>query len=88
MGLYSKEFGYQFILSLAASLFVLGVMRVLAIKYSPARNQWSHIFLPEEGQLAKAGLRNIFVITILLMTIINLFEDDSGIISSQRKSVR
>ncbi|MDD3043554.1 MAG: phosphate-starvation-inducible PsiE family protein [Methanosarcinaceae archaeon] len=35
LGLYAKEFGYEFILSLAVLLLVLGIIRVLAVKYSP-----------------------------------------------------
>lgn len=35
LGLYAKEFGYEFVLSLVALLLVMGIIRVLAIKYSP-----------------------------------------------------
>ncbi len=37
VGLYSKSFGYETIFSLSALLLVLGVMRVLAIRYSPEK---------------------------------------------------
>lgn len=58
VGLYSKEFGYEFVLSLAALLLVLGIMRVLAIKYSPAKTQGSgsHTFVQSEGQPSKQGI--------------------------------
>lgn len=56
VGLYSHEFGYEFILSLAVLLLVLGIMRVLAVKYSPAKTQGQYIPLKEEGQPSKAGL--------------------------------
>ena len=36
-GLYSKSFGYETIFALSALLLVLGVIRVLAIKYSPEK---------------------------------------------------
>lgn len=35
VGLYSKSFGYETIFSLSALLLVLGIIRVLAVKYSP-----------------------------------------------------
>jgi uncharacterized membrane protein (DUF373 family) len=38
VGLYSQKFGYEFILSLAVLLLVLGIIRVLAVQYSPASN--------------------------------------------------
>jgi uncharacterized membrane protein (DUF373 family) len=60
VGLYSQEFGSEFILSLATLLLVLGIMRVLAVKYSPAKTPASYIFVPEEGQPSKKGLRTIF----------------------------
>jgi uncharacterized membrane protein (DUF373 family) len=58
VGLYSKEFAYQFVLSLAALLFVLSIMRVLAIKYSPAKSQksGSSTAVQSEGQPAKQGV--------------------------------
>ena len=37
VGLYSKSFGYETIFALSALLLVLGVIRVLAIKYSPEK---------------------------------------------------
>lgn len=63
VGLYSQEFGSEFVLSLATLLLVLGIMRVLAVKYSPAKVQVSDIsdiFVQEEGQPSKTGLRTIF----------------------------
>lgn len=42
LGLYAKEFEYEFILSISALLFVLGIIRVLAIKYSPDEMKESH----------------------------------------------
>ncbi len=36
-GLYSKSFGYETIFGLSALLLVLGVIRVLAVRYSPER---------------------------------------------------
>jgi len=60
VGLYSREFGSEFVLSLATLLLVLGIMRVLAVKYSPAKSQASYIFAPEEGQPSKTGLRTTF----------------------------
>jgi len=58
VGLYSKEFAYQFVLSLAALLLVLSIMRVLAIKYSPAKSQksGSSTAVQNEGQSAKQGV--------------------------------
>lgn len=53
VGLYSKEFGYQLILSLAALLLVLGIMRVLAVKYSPVKAQSQHIVEQNEAQFSK-----------------------------------
>ncbi|MDD4331654.1 MAG: phosphate-starvation-inducible PsiE family protein [Methanosarcinaceae archaeon] len=44
LGLYSKEFGYEFILSLSALLLVLGIIRVLAIKYSPDEHHEAYSF--------------------------------------------
>jgi len=57
VGLYSKEFEYQFVLSLAALLLVLSVMRVLAIKYSPAKSRGSGAYtaVQSEGQTSKQG---------------------------------
>jgi uncharacterized membrane protein (DUF373 family) len=60
VGLYSQEFGSEFVLSLATLLLVLGIMRVLAVKYSPAKAQVSNIFVQGEGQPSKTGLRTIF----------------------------
>ncbi len=37
VGLYSKSFGFEIIFALSALLFVLGVIRVLAVRYSPER---------------------------------------------------
>ncbi len=60
VGLYSQEFGSEFVLSLATLLLVLGIMRVLAVKYSPAKPRESYIFVPQEEQPSKMGLRTIF----------------------------
>lgn len=62
VGLYSKEFGYQFILSLAALLLVLSIMRVLAVKYSPAKTQGSGAntaVQSDEVQPSKQGISTI-----------------------------
>lgn len=60
VGLYSKEFGYEFVLSLAALLLVLSIMRVLAVKYSPAKTpgsgSGSHTAVQSEGQPSKQGI--------------------------------
>lgn len=37
VGLYSRSFGYETIFALSALLLVLGVIRVLAVKYSPEK---------------------------------------------------
>ncbi|MCQ1535731.1 hypothetical protein FTO70_08580 [Methanosarcina sp. KYL-1] len=36
VGIYAQEFGYEFILCLSFLLLVLGLIRVMAIKYSPS----------------------------------------------------
>ncbi|AKB78812.1 hypothetical protein MSHOH_2329 [Methanosarcina horonobensis HB-1 = JCM 15518] len=59
VGLYSQKFGYEFILSLAALLLVLGIMRVLAVRYSPAAKSQSPAPLKEEGQTSKTGLTTL-----------------------------
>lgn len=61
VGLYSKEFGYEFIISLATLLFVLSIMRVLAIKYSPAKpkGSGSSTAVQSEGQPVKQGVSAI-----------------------------
>lgn len=59
VGLYSQEFEYKFVLSLATLLLVLGIMRVFAVKYSPAKIQTSYIFDPKEGQPSKTDLGTI-----------------------------
>ncbi|AKB50650.1 hypothetical protein MSBRW_1397 [Methanosarcina barkeri str. Wiesmoor] len=61
VGLYSKEFGYEFVLSLAALLFVLSIMRVLAIKYSPTKSRvpGSYKTAQSEGQTAKQGVNAV-----------------------------
>lgn len=60
VGLYSKEFGYEFVLSLAALLLVLSIMRVLAVKYSPAKTQrsgsGSYTAVQSEDQPSKQGI--------------------------------
>jgi Predicted membrane protein len=60
VGLYAQEFGYEFVLSLAILLLVLGIMRVLAIKYSPVETRKSYISMPREKQPSKIGLSSIF----------------------------
>ncbi|MDI9395420.1 MAG: phosphate-starvation-inducible PsiE family protein [Euryarchaeota archaeon] len=60
VGLYSQEFEYKFVLSLATLLLVLGIIRVFAVKYSPAKTQASNTFVPGVGQPSKAGLKSIF----------------------------
>ncbi len=37
VGLYSRSFGYETIFALSSLLLVLGVIRVLAIRYSPEK---------------------------------------------------
>ncbi len=37
VGLYTKSYGYETIFALSALLLVLGVIRVLAVKYSPEK---------------------------------------------------
>ncbi len=37
VGLYSKTFGYEIIFALSALLLVLGVIRVMAVRYSPEK---------------------------------------------------
>jgi uncharacterized membrane protein (DUF373 family) len=59
VGLYSQKFGYEFVLSLAFLLLVLGIMRVLAIRYSPAKIQNPRPPLKEEGQSSKSGLSSL-----------------------------
>jgi len=57
VGLYSQKFGYEYILSLAVLLLVLGIMRVLAVQYSPAsRSQSYQTSSKSEGQPSKTGL--------------------------------
>lgn len=60
VGLYAQKFGYEFVLSLATLLLVLGIMRVLAVKYSPAEIQESDISVPRQEQPSKTGLSVIF----------------------------
>lgn len=59
IGLYSQEFDYKFILSLATLLFVLGILRVLAVKYSPAKTSGSETSLPGEEHPSKTSLKII-----------------------------
>lgn len=40
VGLYSQKFGYEFILSLALLLLVLGIIRVLAVQFSPGSKNY------------------------------------------------
>lgn len=41
VGMYAKDFESEFIFALAALILVLGIVRVLAIKYSPEDSQGS-----------------------------------------------
>jgi uncharacterized membrane protein (DUF373 family) len=59
VGLYSQEYRYEFVLSLATLLLVLGILRVFAVKYSPAKIQASHISASGEEQPSKAGVGTI-----------------------------
>ncbi|MFA7035680.1 MAG: phosphate-starvation-inducible PsiE family protein [Methanosarcina sp.] len=57
VGLYAQKFGYEYVLSLAVLLLVLGVIRVLAVQYSPAsRSSNYQVSLKEETQPSKTGL--------------------------------
>lgn len=60
VGLYAQKLGYEFVLSLAILLLVLGIMRVLAVKYSPAKTQESYISVPRKEQPSKTGLSAVF----------------------------
>ncbi|MGA9187040.1 MAG: phosphate-starvation-inducible PsiE family protein [Methanosarcina sp.] len=60
VGLYAQKLGYEFVLSLAALLLVLGIMRVLAVKYSPVKTQESYISVPREEQPSKTSLSAVF----------------------------
>jgi uncharacterized membrane protein (DUF373 family) len=60
VGLYAQKLGYEFVLSLATLLLVLGIMRVLAVKYSPAKTQESYISVPREEQPSKTSLSAVF----------------------------
>lgn len=60
VGLYSQKFGYEFVLSLAMLLLVLGIIRVLAIKYSPAEPKEHYISVTKENQPSKIGFSDIF----------------------------
>lgn len=51
VGLYSQKFGYEFILSLAVLLLVLGVIRMLAVQYSPGSRNYQ--------TPSKAGLNSL-----------------------------
>ncbi|AAM05663.1 TPA: hypothetical protein HA338_17830 [Methanosarcina acetivorans] len=56
VGLYAQKFGYEFILSLSVLLLVLGIIRVLAVKYSPAKVQVPSTPVKEEVKPSKTGL--------------------------------
>jgi len=56
VGLYSQKFGYEFVLSLAVLLLVLGIMRVLAVMYSPAKIQAPSSTIKDEVQPSKIGI--------------------------------
>lgn len=60
VGLYAQKLGYEFVLSLATLLLVLGIMRVLAVKYSPVKTQESYISVPREEQPSKISLSAVF----------------------------
>lgn len=60
VGLYAKEFGYEFVLSLATLLLVLGIMRVLAVKYSPEKTREIYTSVPGKEQPSKTGPNVIF----------------------------
>lgn len=53
VGLYSQKFGYEFVLSLAVLLLVLGIIRVLAVTYSPAKPQGSYTAVQNEEKTSK-----------------------------------
>jgi uncharacterized membrane protein (DUF373 family) len=59
IGLYSQEFDYKFILSLATLLLVLGILRVMAVKYSPTNIPGFDTSLPKEEPPSKKGLKTI-----------------------------
>jgi uncharacterized membrane protein (DUF373 family) len=60
VGLYSQKLGYEFVLSLAVLLLVLGIIRVLAVQYSPAsKSQNYQTSLQEERQPSKTGLNTL-----------------------------
>jgi uncharacterized membrane protein (DUF373 family) len=59
VGLYAQKFGYEFVLSLATLLLVLGIIRVLAVKYSPAETK-DYISVPRERQPSKIALSAVF----------------------------
>ncbi|MPN63535.1 hypothetical protein SDC9_211299 [bioreactor metagenome] len=42
VGLYAQKLGYEFILSLAVLLLVLGVIRMLAVQYSPGSRNYQN----------------------------------------------
>jgi Predicted membrane protein len=60
VGLYAQKFGYEFVLSLATLLLVLGIMRVLAVKYSPAETKESYNSMPRKKQSLKIGFSDVF----------------------------
>lgn len=60
VGLYAQNFGYEFVLSLAMLLLVLGIMRVLAVKYSPVETQESYRSMSREKNPSKIGLSAVF----------------------------
>ncbi len=43
VGLYSKSFGYETIFALSSLLLVLGLIRVMAVKYSPEKLEGTRI---------------------------------------------
>ena len=58
VGLYSQELGSEFILSLSTLLLVLGIMRVLAVKYSPSKPHTLYICTGRKATY-KADLKTI-----------------------------
>jgi uncharacterized membrane protein (DUF373 family) len=60
VGLYAQKFGYEFVLSLAMLLLVLGIIRVLAVKYSPAETKEHYTSVKKEKQPSKIGFSDAF----------------------------
>lgn len=56
IGLYSQEFDYKIIVSLALLLLVLGILRVMAVKYSPTKEPGFCTSLTKEEEPYKTGI--------------------------------